>query len=271
MGSHKGANREHLEVYSNPKQDRFQDLLEAICPEFLHTNSNQIKYLSLLFQHTSPVECRSCVVYAQNSILCQFGNSEICPNFANPYLTQFSSISGGNCISVLSPQERKNDQVWGVSGETVAPPGIGSIRLRIEDDLNDIHTIHLHDVRYLPEAPINIFVPQVFSQQRQAEGDSNASCSISADSITLQWTGENGKQANKYIPLTKATLEFVSRLQATSNLERSLLFAACQPPSFPTMRKTNLRILRLRDPSRLRHPTPLTLLTTNRRIRNPRE
>ena len=38
-------------------------------------------------------------MYAQNSILCQFGNSEICPNFANPYLTQFSSISGGNCIT----------------------------------------------------------------------------------------------------------------------------------------------------------------------------
>ena len=27
---------------------------------------------------------------------------EICPNFANPYLTQFSSISGGNCISIDS-------------------------------------------------------------------------------------------------------------------------------------------------------------------------
>ena len=38
-------------------------------------------------------------MYAQNSILCQFGNLEICPNFANPYLTQFSSISGGNCIN----------------------------------------------------------------------------------------------------------------------------------------------------------------------------
>ena len=37
-------------------------------------------------------------MYAQNSILCQFGNSAICPNFANPYLTQFSSVSGGNCI-----------------------------------------------------------------------------------------------------------------------------------------------------------------------------
>ena len=93
----------------------------------------------------------------------------------------------------LSPQERKNDQVLGMGGEDVSPQGIGSIRLRIEDDLNDIHTIHLHDIRFLPEAPINIFVPQVFSQQCQAEGDSKASCSISADSISLQWTGENGK------------------------------------------------------------------------------
>ena len=41
-------------------------------------------------------------MYAQNSILCQFGNLEICPNFANPYLTQFSSISGGNCITSIT-------------------------------------------------------------------------------------------------------------------------------------------------------------------------
>ena len=106
----------------------------------------------------------------------------------------------------LSPQERENDQVLGVSGDTVAPQGIGSIQLRIEDDLNNIHTINLHDVRYLPEAPINIFVPLVFSQQCQAEGDSKASCSISADSISLQWTGENGKLANKYIPLNKSNV-----------------------------------------------------------------
>ena len=81
----------------------------------------------------------------------------------------------------LSPQERKNDQVLGVSRQAVAPQGIGSVQL--EDDLNDIHTIHLHDIWYLPEAPINIFVPQVFSQQRQSEEDSKASCSISADAI----------------------------------------------------------------------------------------
>ena len=106
----------------------------------------------------------------------------------------------------LSPQERKNDQVLGVSGEAVAPRDIRSIRLRIEDELNDIHTIHLHDVQYLLEAPINIFVPQVFSQQCQAEGDSKASCSISANSISLQWTGENGKQTNKYVPLNKSNV-----------------------------------------------------------------
>ena len=34
----------------------------------------------------------------KTTIFCQFGNLEICPNFANPYLTQFSSISGGNCV-----------------------------------------------------------------------------------------------------------------------------------------------------------------------------
>ena len=47
---------------------------------------------------------------------------------------------------------------------------------------------------------------QVFSQQRQTEGDSKASCSISADSISLQWTGENGKHANKYVPLYKSNV-----------------------------------------------------------------
>ena len=36
--------------------------------------------------------------------------------------------------------------------------------------------------------------------------DSKASCSISADSISHQWTGENGKQANKYVPLNKSNI-----------------------------------------------------------------
>ena len=34
----KEPKRELLELYSNLKQDRFQDLLEAICPNYLHTN-----------------------------------------------------------------------------------------------------------------------------------------------------------------------------------------------------------------------------------------
>ena len=106
----------------------------------------------------------------------------------------------------LSPQERKNDQVLGVSGEAVAPQGIGSVRLKVKDDLNNIHTIDLHDVQYLPEAPINIFIPQAFSMQHQSEGDSKASYSISADAISLQWTRENSNIANKYVPLNKSNV-----------------------------------------------------------------
>ena len=66
--------------------------------------------------------------------------------------------------------------------------------------------MHLHDVRYLLDAPINIFVPQVFSQQCQSEGDSKASCSISANAISLQWTRENSNIANKYVPLNKSNV-----------------------------------------------------------------
>ena len=148
----------------------------------------------------------------------------------------------------LSPQERKNNQVLGMSGEAVSPQGIGSIRLRIEDNLNDIHTIHLHDVRYLPEAPINIFVPQVFSQQRQAEGDSKASCSISADSISLQWTGENGKQANKYVPLNKSNIGICF---TASGYKQFRAFAAlCGMPAtfISDSEQTNPRIHRVRGP-----------------------
>ena len=46
----------------------------------------------MLFQHTSPVECRSCVVYAQDSILCQFGPrnlSSVQQPISQPILVHF--------------------------------------------------------------------------------------------------------------------------------------------------------------------------------------
>ena len=39
----KEPKRELLEIYSNPKQDRFQDLLKAIFPTSCTQNSSQIK------------------------------------------------------------------------------------------------------------------------------------------------------------------------------------------------------------------------------------
>ena len=67
-----------------PKQDRFQDLLEAIRPE-------------LLFQQTSTVERRSCVVYAKTTILCQFGLF-----FATSLLTHISINSQPFLVGIVS-------------------------------------------------------------------------------------------------------------------------------------------------------------------------
>ena len=46
----------------------------------------------------------------------------------------------------------------------------------------------------------------MFSEQRQSERDSKASCSISTNAISLQWTGENGNIAHKYVPLNKSNI-----------------------------------------------------------------
>ena len=46
----------------------------------------------------------------------------------------------------------------------------------------------------------------MLSQQCQSEGDSKASCSISTDTISPQWTRENGNIANKYVSLNKSNI-----------------------------------------------------------------
>ena len=50
----------------------------------------------MLFHHTSTVECRSCVVYAQDNNTLPVWI--ICHQLTYLYLHQFSTISGGNCI-----------------------------------------------------------------------------------------------------------------------------------------------------------------------------
>ena len=67
MGSHKGSNRELLEVYSNPQTGPLPGPPGSHFSGLSAHNFYQIKYLSLVFQHTSTVECRSCVVYAQDN------------------------------------------------------------------------------------------------------------------------------------------------------------------------------------------------------------
>ena len=94
----------------------------------------------------------------------------------------------------------------GVNGKTIKPIGIGTVLLKIEDDLNHLHTLEIQDVRHMPDIPLNIFIPQAFIQQRQSEGDSVASCSINATGITLKSMSESGKEASKYVPLNRSNI-----------------------------------------------------------------
>lgn len=103
----------------------------------------------------------------------------------------------------LTRTEQEKEAVLGVSGTKVTPLGIGTVSVTLEDDLNKLHSIELRDVRHLPSAPLNIVVPQMFIQQRQAEGDGYASCSISASGITLNWLSDSNQQVSKFVPLNK--------------------------------------------------------------------
>ena len=96
----------------------------------------------------------------------------------------------------------------GVNGKTIKPIGIGTVLLKIEYDLNHIHTLEIQDVRHMPDIPLNIYVPQAFIQQRQSEGDSIASCSINATGITLKRMSESGKEASEYMPLNRSNIGF---------------------------------------------------------------
>ena len=89
---------------------------------------------------------------------------------------------------ILTNDEQDWDQVLGVSSTMIKPLGIGSVKVLVEDDQSDINILHLHEVHHIPSLPINIFIPQVFAQQRQQEGDMDAACTILVQTMTLQWT-----------------------------------------------------------------------------------
>ena len=75
-------------------------------------------------------------MYTQDSILCQLGNLQICPNFAHPSLTQFSSISGGNCIrlTVSSFDSQANQSNQSSHQRELLMPSPEVINLTLSDD-----------------------------------------------------------------------------------------------------------------------------------------
>ena len=63
----------------------------------------------------------------------------------------------------LSCEEQEQDKVLGVNGKPIKPIGIGTVLLKIEDDLNHIHTLEIQDVRHMPDIPLNIFAHTLLS------------------------------------------------------------------------------------------------------------
>ena len=101
--------------------------------------------------------------------------------------------------------ELARERVQGVSGKIQAE-GIGTVEISLEDDVGNSHIVHLRDVRYVPECPENLFVPQCFSQQREEEGDHSAHCDTRSSGMNLEWTAEDGSIVSKFIPLSASNV-----------------------------------------------------------------
>ena len=56
-----------------PKQDRFQDLLEAICPDFLHTTLTKLKHYHCYSNIPQLLSAEVVLCTHKTTILCQFG------------------------------------------------------------------------------------------------------------------------------------------------------------------------------------------------------
>ena len=106
----------------------------------------------------------------------------------------------------LSPQERKNNQVLGVSGEAVSPQGIGSIWLRMRmTSTTSTQSISMTSGTYQKPQSTSSFRRCSPNNAKPRETPKQVVPS-QPDSIFLQWTSENGKQANKYVPLNKSNV-----------------------------------------------------------------
>ena len=159
----------------------------------------------------------------------------------------------------LSCEEQEQDKVLGVNGKTIKPIGIGTVLLKIEDDLNHIHALEIQDVRHMPEIPLHIFVPQAFIQQGQSEGDSLASCSINATGIILKWMSESGREASKYVPLNRSNIGIAFTASGYKNFKAFAAMFTMPALMFPTTRKTTLSLHHPSTSNQSAQPLPLLM------------
>ena len=80
-----------------PKQDRFQDLLKAICPDFLHTNlTKQNKYY--IYSNIPQLLSAEVVLCTQRTT----SSASLVPQFVTHQLTHFSINSQPFSVGIVS-------------------------------------------------------------------------------------------------------------------------------------------------------------------------
>ena len=82
--------------------------------------------------------------------------------------------------------------IIGLSG-TEIPEGVGEIDLRLIDDEGKEHEFEVLEAYYYPNAPICLFSPQTWAQQRRTyNGDKIAHCDTKYNGLVLEWSDDGG-------------------------------------------------------------------------------
>ena len=152
-----------MEVYSNPQTGPLPGPPGSYLSRLSAHKFIPIKKISSLFQHTSTVECRSCLVYAQDNNSLPVW-SIFCHQLTNPYLHQFSTISGGNCIrlTVSSFYSQANQSNQSSIQRELLMPSPQVIDLTLPDDKIQPDPIRSDQATSTPTQATNRFktVPQ---------------------------------------------------------------------------------------------------------------
>jgi hypothetical protein len=125
----------------------------------------------------------------------------------------------------LSETERHKMPIRVANDQFVYPKAIGTLVLRIDDDLSVERTIEVYDALLVPEIPQTLFCPQQWARQREEIlGDNVAHSDIKGRNIRMEWKDPNTDEVYcKTIPYDPRTN--VGKMTVNAGFDHYLAFA----------------------------------------------